>query len=189
MASISPTGKPSGFSLVCSQCHRLIGHYQPYLSMGIMLGQGILRLKLGSASFGIFLVTFSFFATGFMHFFGEYAVLGRPGGGAIKFFGMQAVAVVAEVTFEELVRIWFNWEPSLEISWNVSAYSDSKTTGARVEVKYRHRPPRRGSKVPFSFRLLGYLYVIAWLSYSMPTYLDPLLSAGVIDESRKTLNL
>lgn len=160
---------------------------RPYLSIGVMVGQGILRLKLGSASLGLFLVAFSFYATGLIHFLGEYSVLGGPGGGAIKFFGMQAFVVVVEVTVEEFTRILFNWEPSVEIFWNV--YSDSRTTGARAEVKYRHRPPRRGSKAPLVLRLLGYLYVIAWLYYSMPIYLDPLLSVGVIDESRKTLNL
>lgn len=156
-------------------------YYQPFLSIAIILGHGVLRLKLGSVSFGIVISIVSFLTTGIMHYFGDYVVLGGYGGGSMRFFYGQWIAILVEVAAEEIVRNCFELKSNFKIATsNSSPTPGPEANGARLEIRFR--PPRRGTRVSLVLRLSGYFYVIAWLYYTMPIILDPILSTGILQE-------
>jgi len=97
----------------------------------------------------------SFLISGLIHATGDYVLYHNfSQGGALRFFLLQAVAI----TFEDAVIAIFSRLPLVVGMRGGKSYSASK--------------------------LLGYIWVFVWFTFSMPIWLDPQVHAGTVDETR-----
>ena len=99
----------------------------------------------------------SFLISGLIHATGDYVLYHNfSQGGALRFFLLQAVAI----TFEDTVIAIFSRLPLVELG------------------------VRGGGKIYSAYKLVGYIWVFAWFTFSMPIWLDPQVHAGTVDETR-----
>ena len=102
-----------------------------------------------------------FYLSGIMHlglFGGDYTFQRRVTEGTMKFFLIQAVAI----TFEDLV---------IRIAKRLPLFRGTKPTSGKDN----------GFRVRAVVRVIGYCWVVLWLCFSLPIWLDELCAMGLYD--------
>ena len=104
---------------------------------------------------------FGFFLSGIVHLLSDYALEKRIVSRSIKFFVLQAMAI----TFEDLV---------IYITKRLSLFQESKPASGKAN----------GFWVKAVARVIGYCWVVLWLCFSLPIWLDELCVIGLYDTDR-----
>ena len=100
----------------------------------------------------IFKLYTAFLVSGLLHYGGDAFLLQNPNAtGAIQFFLLQATAITFETGALALTRKAGLFGPGSNLAYLMG------------------------------FRLLGYLWVVVWLAFSLPVWIDPLFRYGFTD--------
>ena len=141
-------------------------------SFGIWLRENVFRVSAGSQASAYIQL-----CTGFTFGGATHALAGWMAGermwwqdetGAIAFFSMQLLGVMLEdAVFEIMLRLG-----KLEQDWRRGRKDNSKEKYGVIEGQWR-----LGSWP----EILGYIWVVGWLSMTLPAYVDSLSRAGVLE--------
>ncbi|KAF9530987.1 membrane bound O-acyl transferase family-domain-containing protein [Crepidotus variabilis] len=138
----------------------------------------VLRFPKSRSKFILYTkVTLVFLLSGLLHFFTDSVALQSLSvSGALQFYLIQVVGLVIEDTVANLWRY-------IQGSGTISPKGPSEVISMNGSGGEDKTPP--STSPPTAFKLLGLLWVLLWLGYTLPMWADPLIDGGYMEDVSK----